>query len=205
MSPKSKPERRALVALGLTLSSACRQDMHDQNKIEPLEETPFFADGRGSRKPVEGTVARGLLHEDRHFDEGRFGDDADGPAGELVDTFPMPVTKELMLRGRERYDIFCSPCHARTGEGDGMIVRRGFKRPPSLHTGELQKAKVGYLFEVISLGFGVMPSYSVQIAATDRWAIVSYVRALQRSHAATTEDVPQEHRAELGVQDGGGL
>jgi len=207
MSARSRPDGvlalALLAALATGAGGACRQDMHDQNKIEPLEGTPFFPDGRGSRHPVEGTVARGLLKEDRHLHEGRYGEDGDGPAGELVDTFPMPVTREMILRGRERYDIFCSPCHARTGEGDGMVVRRGFQRPPTFHRGELRKAKVGYLFEVITKGLGVMPSYAVQVPAPDRWAIVAYVRALQKSHAATLDEVPEPYRAKLLATQGG--
>ena len=175
----------------------CRQDMHDQQKIEPLEGTPFFPDGRGSRQPVEGTVARGLLKEDRHLYDGRFGEDGAGPQGELVDTFPMPVDRQLLLRGRERYDIYCSPCHSRTGDGDGMIVRRGFQRPPTFHRDELRSQKVGYIYEVISKGLGVMPSYAAQIPVRDRWAIVAYVRALQLSQTARIEDVPEPARADL--------
>ena len=188
--------RNAWLPLSLLLAfsapaAGCRQDMHDQNKIEPLEASPFFGDRRGSRHPVDGTVARGHLNEDRHFFEGRT------DAGELVDSFPMPVTKELLLHGRERYDIFCTPCHARTGNGDGMVVRRGFRRPPTFHKDDLRAAKVGHFFEVITKGLGVMPSYSAQIPPADRWAIVAYIRALQKSRDARIEDVPEPHRSEL--------
>src|SRR5262245_62667598 len=175
-TPSSRPSRlrrASLAALATLALAACRQDMHDQHKLGPLEGTPFFPDGRGSRQPVEGTVARGLLKEDRHLYEGRFGDDGPGPAGELVDKFPMPVDRALLSRGRERYDIYCSPCHARTGEGDGMVVRRGFQRPPTFHRDELRSAKVGYLYEVITKGLGVMPSYAAQVTTRDRCAIVA--------------------------------
>ena len=200
MWPRSKLRLGSVLSAGCVaaaLVGGCRQDMHDQQKIEPLEGTPFFPDGRGSRQPVEGTVARGLLKEDRHLYEGRFGEDAAGPQGELVDTFPMPVDRQLLLRGRERYDIYCSPCHSRTGDGDGMIVRRGFQRPPTFHRDELRTQKVGYLYEVISKGLGVMPSYAAQIPVRDRWAIVAYLRVLQLSQMARIEDVPEPERAKL--------
>src|SRR5262245_40965043 len=123
--------RTCLISLALGIGIGCRQDMHDQPKLEPLESSPVFADGRGSRGPVDGTVARGQLRTDRVLYEGR----QPAPQGQddLVDYLPFPATRELLARGRERYDIFCSPCHARTGDGDGMIVRRGFRAPPSLH------------------------------------------------------------------------
>ena len=117
--------------------------------------------------------------------------------GEPCDTFPMPVTREVLLRGQERFDIYCSPCHSRTGDGDGMIVRRGFQRPPTFHRDELRQAKVGYLFEVVTKGLGVMPAHATQIPVEDRWAIVAYLRALQLSRAAPIDDVPEPHRSEL--------
>jgi len=200
MWPRYRPEASCLALVMAAALAACRQDMHDQNKLEPLEATPFFTDGRGSREPVEGTVARGLLKADRHLWEGRYGDDGGGPPGELVDTFPMPVTRDVVVRGRERFDIYCSPCHSKTGEGDGMVVRRGFQRPPTFHRDELRQAKVGYLFEVISKGLGVMPSYAAQIPVADRWAIVAYVRALQLSQTARIDDVPEPARAELNAK-----
>jgi Cytochrome C oxidase, cbb3-type, subunit III len=184
-----------LLALGIVAAAGaagCRQDMHDQQKFEPLEASPFFGDGRSARQPVDGTIARGHLHDDRHLYEGR-----DPVSGELVDTFPMPVTKDTLVRGRERFDIFCSPCHSRTGNGDGMVVRRGFRKPTSYHTDTLRQAKVGHIFEVITKGFGVMPSYATQIPAQDRWAIIAYVRALQLAQNATIDDVPEPERFKL--------
>jgi mono/diheme cytochrome c family protein len=181
----------------------CRQDMHDQRKVEPLEESKFFGDGRGSRDPVPNTIARGRLKTDRHLFYGREEVDPpldgpdDGTAGELVDTFPFPVTKDVLLRGRERFDVFCSPCHARTGNGDGMIVRRGFLRPPSLHDAKVREARVGHLYDVIRRGLGVMPGYERQIPVNDRWAIVAYLRALQLHKNATVDDVPAADRAKL--------
>lgn len=149
--------------------------MHDQPKYEPLETSDFFADGQASRLPVAGTVARGWPVEPAAVDTGL---DA---AGRLVTTLPVPLDAELVARGRERYDIFCSPCHARTGEGNGMIVRRGFKQPESFHSQRLRDIPVGYFFDVITNGFGQMSSYRAQVPIDDRWAIAAYVRALQLS------------------------
>jgi mono/diheme cytochrome c family protein len=183
----------ALCALAAA-AAGCRQDMHDQAKIEPLEASPWSADGRGSRKPVEGTVARGQLNADRVLHQGR----APTPSeDDLVDYMPFPATHEVLARGRERYDIFCSPCHARTGEGDGMVVRRGFRSPPSLHSERVRTARLGHLYDVITRGFGAMPAYAAQIPTRDRWAIVAYVRALQLSQHATIEDLPPEERDRL--------
>jgi mono/diheme cytochrome c family protein len=196
MSQKSRPERLAICAAALlALAGGCRQDMHDQNKLEPGEASPFFGDGRGARHPVEGTVARGRLRDDRHLHEGKTS--PLGAPDELADTFPMPVTRELVQRGQERYNIFCAPCHARTGDGDGMVVRRGFQKPQTFHREELRTAKVGHVFEVVSKGLGVMPGYAAQINAPDRWAIVAYVRALQLSRSARIDDVPEPQRSEL--------
>ena len=116
-----------------------------------------------------------------------------------VTAFPFPVTKDDLLRGRERYDIYCSPCHDRTGHGLGMVVRRGFRRPPSFHIDRLRNAEVGYAYDVITNGFGAMPDYASQIPPRDRWAIVAYLRALQRSQYAPLKDVPADKLAELGV------
>jgi mono/diheme cytochrome c family protein len=173
--------------------------MHDQPKIEPLEASPFFTDGRGSRSPVEGTVARGHLNADRALHEGRAPGAGPGAAGagELVDTLPFPATIEVLARGRERYDIFCAPCHAKTGDGDGMIVRRGFRSPPSLHSDRVRAARLGHLYDVITRGLGAMPAYAAQIPVRDRWAIVAYVRALQLSQRAALADVPDDERARL--------
>ena len=173
-----------LVAAGLTCT-ACRQDMHDQPRYEPLEASTFFEDGRASRAPVPGTVARGLL------DDGGLGG---GPETERI---PFPVTRQVLDRGQERYDIYCSPCHDRVGTGEGMIVQRGFKRPPSLHQERLRIAPVGYFFQVITNGFGVMSGYAAQISARDRWAIVGYIRALQLSQHATLQQVPADERTKL--------
>ncbi len=151
---------------------ACRQDMHDQPKYEPLEPAALFTDGQSARPPVEGTVARGQLNEDELFTTGKSG-------GALSNEFPYAVTREMVDRGQERYDIFCAPCHDRAGTGRGMVVRRGYRQPPSLHDQRLRDAPAGHLFDVITNGFGQMPDYRAQVPAADRWAIAAYVRALQ--------------------------
>ena len=173
------------VVSGLLLVSGCRQDMHDQPRYEPLEASSFFADGRASRPLVPGTVARGQLRTDTHFYLGKVD-------GRLVETLPVPVTRPLLERGRERYDIYCAPCHDRLGSGQGMIVRRGFRRQPSLHIDRLREAPIGHFFDVISNGFGVMTDYAVQVTPRDRWAIAAYVRVLQLSQHAQLADVPAE-------------
>jgi mono/diheme cytochrome c family protein len=172
------------------LAAGCRQDMHDQPKYQPLEYSSFFEDGRASRQLPPGVVARGHLEADTAFYKGTVG-------GALVDEFPFPVTREVLERGRERYDIYCSPCHDRTGSGRGMIVQRGFRQPPPLYDARLRDVPAGYLFQVITNGFASMPSYAPQISARDRWAIVGYVRALQLSQHATLDDVPSDRRADL--------
>ncbi len=182
---------RLLAVAALSASvAACRQDMHDTPRYEPLEATTFFANGAASRQLVANTVARGQLNEDRHLFEGVVD-------GKPADTFPMPVTAAVMARGQERFDVFCSPCHGRTGVGNGMIVQRGFRQPPSFHDARLRNAPVGYYFDVITHGFGAMQDYSTQVPVADRWAIAAYIRALQASRAATVDDVPADRRADL--------
>jgi hypothetical protein len=181
--------KEALILFFLFLLG-CRQDMHDQPRYEPLEGSTFFSDGRSARPLVEGTVARGQLRLDEHFHFGKVN-------GKLVDTFPFPITKEILERGRERYDIFCSPCHDRVGNGQGMIVQRGFRPPPSYHIDRLREAPVGHFYDVITNGFGAMYSYADRLPPRDRWAIVAYIRALQLSQHATLEDVPTEARYQL--------
>jgi hypothetical protein len=169
--------------LGVLLLAGCRQDMHDQPRFKPLAKSDFYADLRSARTPVEGTVARGQLHEDSYLYTGKIGNNPG-------DYMPFPVTEEVLLRGRERFDIYCSPCHSRLGDGRGMIVQRGFRAPPSYHTERLRNAPLGYFFDVMTQGFGAMPEYASQIPARDRWAIVAYIRALQLSQHATSSDVP---------------
>jgi mono/diheme cytochrome c family protein len=164
--------------------------MADQPRYEPLGRSTFFGDERAARPLVEGTVAREQLRIDEHLYQGKQG-------GKLVDTFPFPVTLAVLSRGRERYDIFCSPCHDRVGTGQGMIVRRGYRAPPSMHIERLRQAPAGHFFDVMTNGFGVMPDYTQQIRPQDRWAIVAYIRALQFSQHATFVDVPANQRQQL--------
>jgi hypothetical protein len=163
-----------LLVATVGLISACRIDMHVQPKQNPLSRSDFFADQRSERPPVEGTVARGELHEDTYFYTGKIGNNPG-------DSMPFPVTMQVLARGRERYNIFCAPCHS-----------RGFARkPPSYHIERLQKAPLGYFYDVITHGFGIMPDYASQIPTEDRWKIVAYIRALQLSQNATMADVPK--------------
>jgi len=173
----------ALVTL-IALGTACRLDMHVQPRQNPLSRSDFFTDQRSERPPVEGTVARGQLHEDTYFYTGKHGNNPG-------DYMPFPVTKEVLDRGRERYNIYCSPCHSLVGDGNGFVPSRGFARkPPSYHIPRLQKAPLGYFYDVITNGFGIMPDYASQIPPDDRWKIVAYIRALQLSQNATKADVP---------------
>jgi hypothetical protein len=182
---------KAAALLMLVLAAAgCRQDMHDQPKVQPYEASDFFADGRGSRPPVEGAVARGQLHDDQLFHTGMDGD-------AFAARFPFPVTHEVLGRGRERYDIYCSPCHDRVGNGNGIVVQRGFKHPPSFHDPRLRESAPGYFFSVMTNGFGVMASYAAQVPAHDRWAIAAYLRALQLSQHAVLAEWPLDVRATL--------
>jgi mono/diheme cytochrome c family protein len=170
--------------------AGCRQDMHDQPKYVPLRESTFFTDARSARPLLPGTVARGHLHDDELLYDGKVN-------GKDATMFPFPVDAAVMQRGRERFDIYCSPCHGRTGQGDGMVVRRGYRRPPSLHDDRLRDAAVGHFFDVMTNGFGAMPDYAAQIKAEDRWAIVAYVRALQLSGHARVADVPVSERDKI--------
>jgi mono/diheme cytochrome c family protein len=164
--------------------------MHDAPRLDPLEASTFFADGQAARPTVANTVARGQLRQDEHLYQGRVN-------GELADAFPMPVTAEVMARGQERYNVFCTPCHGPAGHGDGIVVQRGFKAPPSYHEERLRAAPVGYYFDVMTNGFGAMQDYAAQIPVADRWAIAAYLRALQLSQRATVNDVPADRRSEL--------
>jgi hypothetical protein len=172
------------------LSVACRRDMQDQPRFRPFRPSAFFADGRSDRPQVAGTIARGHLEEDELLHRGL----VDGKPAEV---FPFPVTAEVLERGRERFDIFCAPCHGRVGDGDGMIVQRGMRRPPSYHIDRLRKAPPGYFFDVVTNGFGAMVDLSDRVSAEDRWKIVAYVRALQRSQGTSFDDVPPEERERL--------
>jgi len=182
-------ERSCLIAIWLCMV-ACQQKMADQPRYEPLQKSDFFDDQRAARPIVEGTVARGHLNADEQLYTGK----ADG---EPAKTFPFPIDRQVLRRGEERFNIFCAPCHDRVGDGQGMIVRRGYRPPPSLHIERLRAAAPGYFYDVISRGFGVMPDYAAQISTRDRWAIVAYIRALQLSQNAAIGDVPEDKRGAL--------
>jgi len=182
-------ERAALFAILSIGVLGCRQDMFNQPKVRPLQASTFFADGRASRPLPEDTVARGELRADELLYSGRIG-------GVVADAFPFPVTAELLDRGQERFEIFCSPCHGRLGDGNGMIVQRGFKPPPSFHSDRLRQAPAGHFFDVMTNGFGVMYDYRSRIPAEDRWAIAAYIRALQLSQHASADDLDAARAAE---------
>jgi len=177
------------LSVGLLTFSGCN-DMKKQPKYKPLDPSSQFSDGRSTRMPVADTVARGHLRLDDHLYTGKVN-------GQLVRTMPFAVTPEILNRGQERYDIFCSVCHGQTGDGRGMIVQRGFKQPSSFHVDRLRNETPGYYFDVITNGFGVMYSYSDRVPVEDRWAIVTYIRALQLSQNARLSDVPTTERARL--------
>jgi len=185
----------AITAILLTpVLSGCRQDMHDQPRYEPLEASDFYPDGRSARPLVEGTVPRGHLNDDVLLFTGRDGSDWSA-------RFPFAVTRDVMDRGRERYEIFCTPCHGRLGNGKGMVVQRGFPQAQSLHDKRLREERSGYIFDVITNGFGRMRGYAAQIRARDRWAIVAYVRALQLSQAASASSLDPADLRHLAVED----
>jgi Cytochrome C oxidase, cbb3-type, subunit III len=174
----------------LMLVLGCQQQMADQPRYKPLQKSEFFDDQRASRPLVEGTVARGQLHADERFYAGK-------DNSRLVEAFPLQINRPLLLRGQERYNIFCSPCHDQIGTGQGMIVRRGFRPPPSYHIDRLRTAPVGHFFDVTTHGFGAMPSYAEQIPAGDRWAIVAYIRVLQFSQNAKWSELPERDRRSI--------
>jgi hypothetical protein len=167
----------------LLILSACREDMQNQPRYKPLRKSDFFEDGRSSRELVPGTVARGELREDAYFYTGMVN-------GQVGNAMPFPVTEQVLERGRERYNIYCAPCHSRTGDGNGMIVQRGYRRPPSYHTTRLRSLPLGHFYDVITNGFGSMPDYAAQVPPRDRWNIVAYIRALQLSQDAPKNLVP---------------
>ena len=179
----------------LVLSGCDMLDMYDEPRFEPLEASTFFDDGTSARPLVAGTVARGNLREDEGFYSGKVD-------GNYVSTLPLDLDEQLLLRGQERFNIYCSPCHGRVGDGNGMIVQRGFRRPPSfVSTDRLLNAPVGHFYDVISNGFGAMPSYASRVTPHDRWAIVAYIRALQRSQNGSINDVPAELRDKIAESD----
>jgi mono/diheme cytochrome c family protein len=170
--------------------AGCRQKMANQPRYDPLEPSDFFADGMAARPRIAGTVARGEMTADPFFDSGKIN-------GQVADGFPFPITKEILDRGHERYDIYCGQCHGRVGDGNGMIPSRGYRRPPSFHTETLRTRPTGHYFDVMTNGFGAMPPYRTMVSPRDRWAIAAYIRALQLSRSATVADVPVTDRASL--------
>jgi mono/diheme cytochrome c family protein len=178
------------------LLSGCRLDMHVQPKYLPYEPTDFFGDGRSERPVIPGTVARGHLHDDELFYTGE-------ENGVAVDKFPFPITQADIERGRQRFNIYCTPCHDYTGNGQGMIVQRGFPPPPSFHIQSLRDAPAGHFYQVITNGYGVMYSYAARVEPADRWRIVAYIRALQMSEHAAVSDVPESDRSKLSQSTAG--
>ncbi len=183
--PDSLPRRAGVARLlpALLLLAGCREAMYDQPRFEPYEPTRFFENGTSARLPVPGTVARGHLRDDDHRDRGKVD-------GQDAETFPGPVTARALERGRERYMIFCAPCHGAVGDGKGMIVQRGFSPPPSFHTDALREMPVGHYFDVITNGYGAMYPYGYRVKIDDRWAIIAYIRALQLSQHAELASLP---------------
>jgi hypothetical protein len=173
--------------------AGCRIDMHVQPKYLPYEPTTFLPDGRSEREPVPGTIARGQLKLDDLLYTGT-------ENGQEATRFPFPITADDLERGRERYNIYCTPCHDYTGTGNGMIVQRGFPHPPSFHTDRLRAAPVGHFFGVMTNGFGRMYSYSDRVDVGDRWRIAAYIRVLQLSRNATINDVPADQQGQLSAQ-----
>lgn len=205
MSDISRAIPRWLPALLALLAGCSEQDMVVQPKYETYQESAFFADGMSARPLVAGTVARGQLRTDTAYYQGKTGE-------AYIDTIPIRVfdpkakadspedraeRRKILERGQQRYNIYCSPCHDRTGDGRGMIVLRGFSPPPTYHQPRLRDAPVGHFYHVITHGYGAMYSYGSRIPPDDRWAIVAYIRALQVSRSATLDDVPAPERPRL--------
>ncbi|HYL34941.1 MAG TPA: cytochrome c [Bryobacteraceae bacterium] len=180
----------ALLLLALT---ACRRDMQDQPRYKPLAASEFFGDRRSARPEVEGTIARGHLRIDEARYTGKI-------SGEDIDQFPIPITKADIERGQSRFNVYCTPCHGRLGDGNGMVVLRGFRQPPSYYSEKLMNARVGHFFDVMTNGFGAMPSYASRVAPDDRWRVAAYIRALQLSESAKLSDVPTDQRQNLPVE-----
>jgi mono/diheme cytochrome c family protein len=176
--------RRNLAFLGALAAMlgamACRQDMHNQPRYKPFAATNFFGDGRSERPTIADTVARGQLHLDQARYTGK-------ENGRDVEAFPIQITRADLARGQERFNIYCSPCHGRLGDGHGMIVSRGLRQPPSYHDPRLVNAPVGHFFDVMTNGYGAMYPYASRVAVDDRWRIAAYIRALQLSQNAPLE------------------
>lgn len=183
----------ALLVLALA-AAGCRQDMFEEPKYKPLVESSFYVDGRSARPVPPGTFAYGVADEGDAIERGV------EKNGDFVAGIPLPVDETLLRRGRERFDIYCSPCHGRLGDGNGTVAKRGFKIPADLNSARVRNAPPGYLYAVIENGYGAMPDYEDQVDVHDRWAIVAYIRALELSRSATLADAPPQARARLEGQ-----
>jgi mono/diheme cytochrome c family protein len=184
------------IATVLTLAAGCRQDMHDAPRYEAFEASASFPDNRASRTAPAGTVARGWLRDDEALYTGKV-------AGQPVDQYPFPIGRDELVRGQQRFNIYCTPCHGRLGDGQGMVVQRGLRQAASFHQDRLRQEKLGYFYDVITNGFGAMPDYATQIPVRDRWLIVAYVRTLQLSQHASIDDVPADRRGAFDAGSGG--
>ncbi len=190
---RSKVFTLALLATTALVGAGCRQDMHDTPRYEAFEASASFPDGRASRTAPAGTVARGWLRDDEALYTGKV-------AGQIVEQFPFPIAHADLLRGQQRFNIYCTPCHGKLGDGHGMVIQRGLRQAASYHQDRLRTEKVGYFYDVITNGFGAMQGYAEQIPVRDRWLIVAYVRALQLSQHASVNDVPADQRAALDAE-----
>lgn len=188
-----KAVSQLLISATWVFLAGCRREMYDQPRGDPLKSSDFFADGAASRPLPPYTVPQENFHSDESYETGKIGTN-------FLDQVPFPVTREVLERGRDRFDIYCSVCHGLTGQGRGMIVERGFPAPPAYDIERLREKPPGYFFDVMTRGYGVMFSYADRVDADDRWAIASYIRALQLSHHATLADVPPEERAILEAE-----
>ena len=175
------------VMAALAALAGCQQQMAIQPRYQPLSASDYFADGQSARQPVDGTLAQGRAELDPLY------------VAKDATTFPVPLTADLLARGQQRYNIFCTPCHGLTGDGNGFVTTRGYRRPPTFHSDRLRAAPVGHYFDVITNGFGAMYDYSAQIPPRDRWAIIAYVRALQLSQNVPAAQLTPDQRAKLAA------
>ena len=196
---KLKITKIALLVVVVAALGGCKNQLYGaqlmrfQPRFDPLEENTFFEDGRSARPLVADTVARGQLRVDEQLYTGHI-------AGDYATDYPMPITREVLERGQQRFNVFCAPCHSQLGDGQGMVVQRGFKQPPSFHTDRLRNAPPGYFFDVMTNGFGTMYSYKSRIKAEDRWAIAAYIHALQLSQHANVSALPAEDVQQIEEQ-----
>lgn len=179
-----------IAAITVAVCAGCHRDMYDQPRYETFEKSELFADGRSARPLVAGTIPYGDIEPNEALQTGRAN-------GQLVTELPMPLNEALLRRGQERFDIYCAVCHGRTGEGNGMIVQRGYRVPPTYHSERLRGVPIGHVFDVATNGFGAMPSLALQTSVEDRWAIAAYIRALQFSQFADVEILDTETRQQL--------